>query len=139
MMQPFKSFCDASTVCVCVCDVQEELDSLRLQLEDRHQQERQQLRSSMTLAYKEDLLQARTELTDRYYKDIDQLNTKHAHDLEQLRAKLSDNHIKGEAPVTGHRGRCFFCLPFRVFCVHLSLSGVILPINCSEVHILNIS
>ncbi|XP_056606327.1 pericentrin isoform X2 [Triplophysa dalaica] len=72
----------------------EELDSLRLQLEDRHQQERQQLRSSMTLAYKEDLLQARTELTDRYYKDIDQLNTKHAHDLEQLRAKLSDNHIK---------------------------------------------
>ncbi|XP_065096299.1 pericentrin isoform X2 [Paramisgurnus dabryanus] len=72
----------------------EELDSLRLKLEDRHQQELQHLRSTMALAYKEDLLQARTELTDRYYKDIDQLNTKHAHELEQLRAKLSDNHIK---------------------------------------------
>ncbi|XP_042613812.1 A-kinase anchor protein 9-like isoform X2 [Cyprinus carpio] len=72
----------------------EELDSLRLQLEERHQQELEQLRSSMALTYKEELLQARTELTDRYYKDIDQLNTKHAHELEQLRAKLSDNHIK---------------------------------------------
>ncbi|XP_056122998.1 pericentrin isoform X2 [Rhinichthys klamathensis goyatoka] len=72
----------------------EELDSLRMQLEERHQQELDQLRSRMTLVYKEDLLQARTELTDRYYKDIDQLNTKHAHELEQLRAKLSDNHIK---------------------------------------------
>lgn len=51
----------------------------------------------MALTYKEELLQARTELTDRYYKDIDQLNTKHAHELEQLRAKLSDNHIKGRA------------------------------------------
>ncbi|XP_026069961.1 pericentrin isoform X2 [Carassius auratus] len=72
----------------------EELDSLRLQLEERHQQELEQLRSSTALTYKEELLQARTELTDRYYKDIDQLNTKHAHELEQLRAKLSDNHIK---------------------------------------------
>uniref|UniRef100_A0A672NN85 Pericentrin-like n=1 Tax=Sinocyclocheilus grahami TaxID=75366 RepID=A0A672NN85_SINGR len=72
----------------------EELDSLRLQLEERHQQELEQLRSSMALTYKEELLQARTDLTDRYYKDIDQLNTKHAHELEQLRAKLSDNHIK---------------------------------------------
>ncbi|XP_059427488.1 pericentrin isoform X2 [Carassius carassius] len=72
----------------------EELDSLRLQLEERHQQELEQLRSSMALTYKEELLQARSELTDRYYKDIDQLNTKHAHELEQLRAKLSDNHIK---------------------------------------------
>lgn len=88
--------------CMCFSVLQEELDSLRLQLEDRHQQELQQLRSSMTLAYKEDLLQARTELTDRYYKDIDQLNTKHAHELEQLRARLSDNHIKGDTSVTGH-------------------------------------
>ncbi|XP_052414451.1 pericentrin isoform X6 [Carassius gibelio] len=72
----------------------EELDSLRLQLEERHQQELEQLRSSMALTYKEELLQARSDLTDRYYTDIDQLNTKHAHELEQLRAKLSDNHIK---------------------------------------------
>ncbi len=86
----------ASTITVLVCS-QEELDSIRLQLEERHQQELEQLRSNMALTYKEELLQARTELTDRYYKDIDQLNTKHAHELEQLRAKLSDNHIKGKA------------------------------------------
>ncbi|XP_051997412.1 pericentrin-like [Xyrauchen texanus] len=73
---------------------EEELDSLRQQLEERHQQELEQLQSSMALAYKEDLLLARTELNDRYYKDIDQLNTKHAQELEQLRAKLSDNQIK---------------------------------------------
>ncbi len=84
------------TITVLVC-LQEQLDSLKLQLEERHQQELEQLRSSMALTYKEELLQARTELTDRYYKDIDQLNTKHAHELEQLRAKLSDNHIKGKA------------------------------------------
>lgn len=107
-------------VCVYVC-VQVELDSLRLQLEDRHQQELQQLRSSMALAHKEDLLQARTELTDRYYKDIDQLNTKHAHELEQLRAKLSDNHIKGDASVTKAATfliNPFMCLYYCSFKIH---------------------
>ncbi|TRY86325.1 hypothetical protein DNTS_016129 [Danionella cerebrum] len=67
---------------------------MRLQLQERHQQELEQLRASLSLSCKEELLQARTDLTDRYYKDIDQLNTKHAHELEQLRAKLSENHIK---------------------------------------------
>jgi len=79
-----------------------------MQLEERHQQELDQLQSRMTLVYKEDLLQARTELTDRYYKDIDQLNTKHAHELEQLRAKLSDNHIKGEALFSVFQSVCPF-------------------------------
>lgn len=93
--------------------LQEELYSLRLQLEERNQQELDQLRSRMTLVYKEDLLQARTELTDRYYKDIDQLNTKHAHELEQLRAKLSDNHIKGEALFSVFQSVCHFGKPWQ--------------------------
>ncbi|KAI4902380.1 hypothetical protein NFI96_018847, partial [Prochilodus magdalenae] len=71
-----------------------ELDALRLQLEEKHRQDLEQLRCSMALSYREELLQARTELTDRYYSDIEQLNTKHALEIEQLRAKLSDNHIK---------------------------------------------
>ncbi|XP_072539723.1 pericentrin isoform X2 [Salminus brasiliensis] len=71
-----------------------ELDTLRLQLEEKHRQDLELLRCSMALSYKEELLQARTELTDRYYSDIEQLNTKHALEIEQLRAKLSDNHIK---------------------------------------------
>lgn len=104
----------ASTITVLVC-LQEELDSLRLQLEERHQQELEQLRSSMALTYKEELLQARTELTDRYYKDIDQLNTKHAHELEQLRAKLSDNHIKGKALLSVFQASFFFNILANVF------------------------
>ncbi|XP_066518729.1 pericentrin isoform X2 [Hoplias malabaricus] len=71
-----------------------ELDLLRLQLEEKHRQDLEQMRCSMALTYREELLQARTELTDRYYSDIEQLNTKHALEIEQLRAKLSDNHIK---------------------------------------------
>ncbi|KAL6455980.1 hypothetical protein MHYP_G00358310 [Metynnis hypsauchen] len=71
-----------------------ELDTLRLRLEEKHRQDLEQLRCSMALSYREELLQARTELTDRYYSDIEQLNTKHALEIEQLRAKLSDNHIK---------------------------------------------
>ncbi|XP_076871678.1 pericentrin isoform X3 [Brachyhypopomus gauderio] len=71
-----------------------ELDVLRLQLEQKHTQDLEQLRCDMALSYREELLQARTELTDRYYSDIEQLNTKHALDIEQLRAKLSDGHLK---------------------------------------------
>ncbi|KAK1798755.1 hypothetical protein P4O66_007039, partial [Electrophorus voltai] len=71
-----------------------ELDALRLQLEEKRRQDLEQLRCDMALSYKEELLQARTDLTDRYYSDIEQLNTKHALELEQLRAKLSDSHLK---------------------------------------------
>lgn len=63
-------------------------------------QDLEQLRCSMALSYREELLQARNELTDRYYSDIEKLNTKHALDIEQLRAKLSDNHLKGETGLT---------------------------------------
>ncbi|XP_026874492.2 LOW QUALITY PROTEIN: pericentrin [Electrophorus electricus] len=71
-----------------------ELDALRLQLEEKRRQDLEQLRCDMALSYKEELLQARTDLTDGYYSDIEQLNTKHALELEQLRAKLSDSHLK---------------------------------------------
>ncbi|MBN3295186.1 PCNT protein, partial [Amia calva] len=72
----------------------EELDSLRLQLEERHKQELENLRSCLSLQYREDLLQVKTDLTDRYFSEIQDLKTKHSLELEQLRAKLSDNHIK---------------------------------------------
>lgn len=72
-----------------------ELDSLRLQLEEKHQQDLEQLRCSMALSYREELLLARAELTDRYYSDMEQLKSKHALEIEQLRAKLSDSHLKG--------------------------------------------
>lgn len=72
------------------------LDALRLQLEEKHKQDLEQLRCNMALSYREELLQARSELTDRYYSDMEQLKTKHALEIEQLRAKLSDSHLKGD-------------------------------------------
>ncbi|KAF5895396.1 pericentrin-like isoform X1 [Clarias magur] len=71
-----------------------ELDTLRLQLEEKHKQDLEHLRCSMALSYREELLQARSELTDRYYSDMEQLKTKHALEIEQLWAKLSDSHLK---------------------------------------------
>lgn len=81
---------------LCINTSQVELDALRLQLEEKHKQDLEQLRCSMALSYREELLQARSELTDRYYSDMEQLKTKHALEIEQLRAKLSDSHLKGE-------------------------------------------
>ncbi|KAJ8350472.1 hypothetical protein SKAU_G00256020 [Synaphobranchus kaupii] len=72
----------------------EELDSLRLQLEERHKQELEHLRASVALAYREELLQVKTDLTDRYFSQIQDLKTKHSLELEQQRAKLSDSHVK---------------------------------------------
>lgn len=69
---------------------------MHLQLEEKHKQDLEQLRCSMALSYREELLQARSELTDRYYSDMDQIKTKHALEIEQLRAKLSDSHLKGK-------------------------------------------
>lgn len=82
-----------------------ELDALRLQLEEKHKQDLEQLRCSMALSYREELLQARSELTDRYYSDMEQLKTKHALEIEQLRAKLSDSHLKGEIMHASYNNR----------------------------------
>ncbi|KAI1899257.1 hypothetical protein AGOR_G00059940 [Albula goreensis] len=71
-----------------------ELDSLRLQLEEKHKQELDHLRTSLTLTYREELLQVKTDLTDHYFSQIQDLKTRHSLELEQQRARLSDNHIK---------------------------------------------
>ncbi|XP_031414935.1 pericentrin isoform X2 [Clupea harengus] len=72
----------------------EELDSLRVQLEQRHKQELDLLRSRMALAHREELLQVGNNLTDRYFSEIQELKNKHAMELEQLRARLSESHVK---------------------------------------------
>ncbi|KAJ8410097.1 hypothetical protein AAFF_G00211380 [Aldrovandia affinis] len=72
----------------------EELDSLRVQLEERHKQDLEHLRASMALMYREQVLQVKIDITDRYFSQIQDLKTKHSLELEQQRAKLSDSHVK---------------------------------------------
>ncbi|KAM3870972.1 pericentrin [Diretmus argenteus] len=72
----------------------EELDTLRSQLEEGHTLEQANLRSSLALSYKEELLQVQSDLTDRYYENLQELKSRHALELEQLRARLSDSHIR---------------------------------------------
>ncbi|XP_029972288.1 pericentrin isoform X2 [Salarias fasciatus] len=73
---------------------EEMFDTLRLQLEERHANDISSLQSSLTLSFKEELRQARSDLTDRYYEELQEMKTRHALDLEQLRAKLSDGHLR---------------------------------------------
>ncbi|XP_029316030.1 LOW QUALITY PROTEIN: pericentrin [Cottoperca gobio] len=72
----------------------EALDSLRLQLEERHTADLANLQSSMTLSFKEELQQMQSDLTDHYYEELQEKKTRHALELEQLRAKLSDSHLR---------------------------------------------
>ncbi|XP_075790253.1 pericentrin isoform X5 [Pelodiscus sinensis] len=72
----------------------EELTCLRLQLEEKHRCEIDSLRSSLALQYKEDLMKMKMDLSDRYISEIEELKKKHCLDLEQLRAKISEEHIK---------------------------------------------
>lgn len=43
--------------------------------------------------------QVQSDLTDHYYEELQQIKTRHALELEQLRAKLSDRHLQGSAHV----------------------------------------
>uniref|UniRef100_A0A3Q1FSN0 Pericentrin n=1 Tax=Acanthochromis polyacanthus TaxID=80966 RepID=A0A3Q1FSN0_9TELE len=77
----------------------EMLDTLRLQLEEKHTMDLSDLQSSLTLSFKEELQQVRSDLTDHYYEELQEMKTHHAMDLEQLRAKLSDSHLRGATPL----------------------------------------
>ncbi|CAJ1074387.1 pericentrin isoform X4 [Xyrichtys novacula] len=72
----------------------EMLDSLQLELEEKHSLELSDLQTSMTLSFKEELQQVRSDLTDFYYEELQEIKTRHALELEQLRAKLSDRHLQ---------------------------------------------
>ncbi|XP_008275148.1 pericentrin [Stegastes partitus] len=72
----------------------ETLDTLRLELEEKHTMDLSDLESSLTLSFKEELQQVRSDLTDHYYEELQEMKTRHAMDLEQLRAKLSDSHLR---------------------------------------------
>uniref|UniRef100_A0A3Q2FFS1 Pericentrin n=1 Tax=Cyprinodon variegatus TaxID=28743 RepID=A0A3Q2FFS1_CYPVA len=68
--------------------------SLRLELEEKHAKDLSQLESSLALSYKDELQQERSNLTDQYYEELQEMKTRHALELEQLRAKLSESHVQ---------------------------------------------
>uniref|UniRef100_A0A8B9TY38 Pericentrin n=1 Tax=Anas platyrhynchos TaxID=8839 RepID=A0A8B9TY38_ANAPL len=72
----------------------EELTCLQVQLKEQHKHELDSLRSSLALQYKEDLMKMKKDLSDKYIVEIEEMKRKHCLELEQLRARLSDEHIK---------------------------------------------
>ncbi|XP_068542157.1 pericentrin isoform X10 [Anas acuta] len=72
----------------------EELACLQVQLKEQHKRELDSLRSSLALQYKEDLMKMKKDLSDKYIVEIEEMKRKHCLELEQLRARLSDEHIK---------------------------------------------
>ncbi|XP_058040331.1 pericentrin isoform X5 [Ahaetulla prasina] len=72
----------------------EELCSLQLRLDKKHLHEIELLRSTLTLQYQENIVKLKLELSDRYTSEIEQLKKKHCLHLEQLHAKISEEHLK---------------------------------------------
>uniref|UniRef100_U3J065 Pericentrin n=1 Tax=Anas platyrhynchos platyrhynchos TaxID=8840 RepID=U3J065_ANAPP len=72
----------------------EELACLQVQLKEQHKRELDSLRSSLALQYKEDLMKMKKDLSDKYIVEIEEMKRKHCLELEQLRARLSDERIK---------------------------------------------
>ncbi|KAM9235869.1 LOW QUALITY PROTEIN: pericentrin [Leptosomus discolor] len=73
---------------------QEELACLQVQLKQQHRRELDSLRSSLALQYKEDLMKMKVDLSDKYIKEIEEMKRKHCLELEELRARLSEEHIR---------------------------------------------
>ncbi|XP_075036545.1 pericentrin [Mixophyes fleayi] len=72
----------------------EELSYLRLQSEEKEKQDLHNLHAALTVQYKEDVLNMKMDLSDKFTAEIENLKKKHCLELEQLRAKLSEEHIK---------------------------------------------
>ncbi|XP_048808460.1 pericentrin isoform X8 [Lagopus muta] len=72
----------------------EEIACLQGQLKEDHRHELDSLKSSLALQYKGDLLKMKMDLSDKYIVEIEEMKRKHCLELEQLRARLSEEHIK---------------------------------------------
>ncbi|XP_042730271.1 pericentrin isoform X4 [Lagopus leucura] len=72
----------------------EEIACLQGQLKEDHRHELDSLKSSLALQYKGDLLKMKMDLSDKYIAEIEEMKRKHCLELEQLRARLSEEHIK---------------------------------------------
>ncbi|XP_061463584.1 pericentrin isoform X3 [Rhineura floridana] len=72
----------------------EEFSCLQLHMDNKHRSDVELLRSSLSLQYQESLMKMKMDLSDRYTSEIEQLKRKHCLGLEQLRATMSEEHLK---------------------------------------------
>ncbi|XP_066488272.1 pericentrin isoform X2 [Tiliqua scincoides] len=72
----------------------EELACLQLHLDEKHKHEMELLRSSLVHQYQESVMKMKMDLSDRYTSEIEELKRKHCLSLEQLRAKISEEHLR---------------------------------------------
>uniref|UniRef100_A0A3B3YRD9 Pericentrin/AKAP-450 centrosomal targeting domain-containing protein n=1 Tax=Poecilia mexicana TaxID=48701 RepID=A0A3B3YRD9_9TELE len=115
----------------------ESFDNLRVELEEKHAMDLSRLESSLALSYKEELRQVRSDLTDRYYEELQEMKTRHALELEQLRAKLSESHLQGASAFGGRKagrgeGNQFVTSDLK-FCQHFCSHFSVFILNQVEV------
>lgn len=72
------------------------MSSVRQQSLDKHTQEIENLHAALSRQYQEDLLNMKMELSDKYTYELENLKIMHSSEMEQLKARLSEEHIKGE-------------------------------------------
>uniref|UniRef100_A0ABM5EIB3 Pericentrin isoform X1 n=2 Tax=Pogona vitticeps TaxID=103695 RepID=A0ABM5EIB3_9SAUR len=72
----------------------EELCSLQLHLDKKHKEEIESLKSSLKLHYQESLVKMKMDLSEKYISEIEELKRKHCLNLEELRAQISEEHLK---------------------------------------------
>ncbi|XP_073489796.1 pericentrin isoform X2 [Aquarana catesbeiana] len=72
----------------------EELCSVRQQSLEKHTQEIENLHAALSQQYQEDLLNMKMDLSDKYTYEIEKLKRRHSLEMEQLKARLSEEHIK---------------------------------------------
>lgn len=65
-------------------------------MNEKHKHEVELLRSSLAHQYQENLMKMKVDLSDRYTSEIEELKRKHCLSLEELRAKISEEHLRGE-------------------------------------------
>lgn len=49
----------------------------------------------------------RSDLTDHYYEELQEMKARHALELEQIKAKLSDSHLRGTSRIHFYETKTF--------------------------------
>ncbi|XP_036065913.1 pericentrin isoform X4 [Oryzias melastigma] len=70
------------------------LNTLKLELEEKHALELSNMKSSMAYSFKEELQQMRSDITEDHHKELQELKMMYALEVEQLEAKPSDVHLQ---------------------------------------------
>ncbi|KAJ7344421.1 hypothetical protein JRQ81_000371, partial [Phrynocephalus forsythii] len=72
----------------------EELSNVQMHLDKKHREELESLRCSLKLQYEESLMKMKMDLSEKYTSEIEQLKRRHSLHLEELRARISEEHLR---------------------------------------------